>query len=69
MQDDLLSEACDGIYIDEEGRAKVKDTHIENLATLRLADIVERLLDNPNITLVSKNPIKLKWDERKKQYI
>jgi hypothetical protein len=44
MQEEFISEACEGIYIDEKGRAKVKDTHTEDLATWKLADILDSRL-------------------------
>ena len=59
-----LHEACDGLYVDLEEHpiiVKVKASHVDNPVTWRLRGVLEKLLENPDVELVSTDPILLKW--------
>ena len=59
-----LHEACNGLYEDLEEHpiiVKVKASHVDNSVTWRLRGVLEKLLENPNVELVSTDPISLKW--------
>ena len=66
--DQRLTNAMSGIYVDSSGRTRIKDSHIGNIMTHKVKDLLDRLLEHGNIKMTNTNPITLQWSQKGKLF-
>jgi hypothetical protein len=67
--DDCLDYGMEGIYVDSAGRTQIKDSHIDNIMTHKVKDLLDRLLVHGNIIMTDTDTIMLQWTESKGKVI